>query len=103
MQPMQIAHSPEQQLNIERIRAVEMGRSVVVAATTGISAAIDANGVVVESLGDGEVGSFVYATPILKDRTPASFIAPWLELIICVFTLITLAWLMLAKPSDRQI
>lgn len=94
---------PEQQLNIERIRAVEMGRSVVVAATTGISAAIDANGEVVESLSDGEVGSFVYAAPILKDRTPASIIAPWLELIICVFTLISLVWLTLSSRSRHPI
>lgn len=94
---------PEQQLNIERMRAIEMGRSVVVAATTGISAAIDANGVVVESLDDGEVGSFVYAAPVLDNRTPGSRIAPWLELTICALTLGALIWLIIRVRYRRQI
>jgi apolipoprotein N-acyltransferase len=94
---------PEQQLNIERMRAIEMGRSVVVAATTGISAAIDPNGVVVESLDDGEVGSFVYSAPILNNRTLGSLIAPWLELVICALTLGSLIWLLVRVRYPRQI
>lgn len=78
---------PEQQLNIERMRAIEMGRSVVVAATTGISASINAEGVVVDILNDGEVGSFVYSAPVLESRSPGSLTGPWLELAIVVLTL----------------
>jgi apolipoprotein N-acyltransferase len=78
---------PEQQLNIERMRAIEMGRSVVVAATTGISASIDATGEVIDILNDGEVGSFVYVAPSLDNRTPGSIIGPWLELAITLLTL----------------
>jgi apolipoprotein N-acyltransferase len=78
---------PEQQLNIERMRAIEMGRSVVVAATTGISASINAEGVVVDILNDGEVGSFVYSAPVLENRSLGSLIGPWLDLAIVVLTL----------------
>lgn len=78
---------PEQQLNIERMRAIEMGRTVVVAATTGISASINTKGEVVDVIADGEVGSFIYAAPVLTDRSPGSIIGPSVELIISVLSI----------------
>lgn len=76
---------PQQQLNIERMRAIEMNRAVVVAATTGISASIGPDGTVVDILNDGEVGSFVYAAPVIQNRTIGSMIGPTLELLISIF------------------
>lgn len=73
---------PEQQLNIERMRAIEMNRAVVVAATTGISAAIEPDGTVVDILNDGQVGSFVYSAPVIGERTLGSIIGPTLETFI---------------------
>ena len=81
---------PEQQLNIERIRAIEMGRSVVVAATTGISAGISPNGSVEMILPDGAVGSFVYEAPVITSRTIGSVIGPAVELAISALTLVSL-------------
>ena len=92
---------PEQQLNIERMRAIEMGRSVVVAATTGISASINANGDVVDILNDGEVGSFVYQAPVFEYRTLGSIIGPWLELAICLFTLGVLLIIIVTRRVHR--
>jgi len=50
---------PEQQLAIERMRALETGRSVVVAATSGISAFIRPNGTVQAQIPEGAVGAIV--------------------------------------------
>lgn len=78
---------PQQQLNIERMRAIENNRAVVVAATTGISASIAPDGSVVDILNDGEVGSFVYAAPIIKERTIGSMIGPALEMTLALFAI----------------
>lgn len=76
---------PQQQLNIERMRAIEMNRAVVVAATTGISASIGPDGRVFDILNDGEVGSFVYSAPVIQQRTLGSLIGPILEIILAMF------------------
>lgn len=55
---------PAQQLQIERFRALETGRSVVVAATTGISAFIGPDGQVLQQMDEGEVGSMVQTVPL---------------------------------------
>lgn len=93
---------PVQQLNIERIRAIEMGQSVVVAATTGISAAIDENGNVISQLTDGEVGSFTYTAPVSNNRTLGSFTGPWLELFIVVVTVFSLTLVAFSGRKHRQ-
>jgi apolipoprotein N-acyltransferase len=92
---------PEQQLNIERMRAIEMGRSVVVAATTGISASINARGEVIDILNDGDVGSFVYNAPVLEELTLGSLIGPWLELAITLLTIGTLLIMTLLRRFNR--
>lgn len=55
---------PGQQLQIERFRALETGRSVVVAATTGISAFIGPDGQVLQQLDEGKVGAMVQTVPL---------------------------------------
>lgn len=55
---------PEQQLAIERLRAVEHGRAVVVAATSGISAVISPDGTLVET-------SEPFTQQVLVQRVPA--------------------------------
>jgi apolipoprotein N-acyltransferase len=64
-----------------------MGRSVVVAATTGISAGISPNGSVEMILPDGAVGSFIYEAPVITARTLGSIIGPYVELAITILTL----------------
>ena len=60
---------PEQQLEIERLRAIETGRTVVVAATTGVSAFISPSGEVRAAMQQGEVGSLVASVPLTEGRT----------------------------------
>ena len=70
---------PEQQFDISLLRAIEHGRSVVVASTTGISAAIAPNGDVLTAMGEGEVGYRVADVPVQTTMAPSGRIAPWLE------------------------
>ncbi|MDD2858214.1 MAG: apolipoprotein N-acyltransferase, partial [Candidatus Nanopelagicales bacterium] len=65
---------PEQQFAIERVRALETGRSVVVAATTGISAFIRPDGSVDAQLGQGEVGALVREVALRGARNPSAWL-----------------------------
>ena len=67
---------PQQQLNIERLRAIENDRTVVVAATTGISARITPDGSVDPILEDGEVGSFVVEVAPRRESDAGGTIRP---------------------------
>jgi apolipoprotein N-acyltransferase len=62
---------PEQQFAITRARAVEHRRSTVVAATTGITAAISGRGAVLESTPQDEPGTVVTTLPLSRSLTPA--------------------------------
>jgi apolipoprotein N-acyltransferase len=70
---------PAQQFDIERLRAIEAGRSLVVAATTGISAAIAPNGEVLSIINENAVGHQVTRVPIAANVPPGSILGPWLE------------------------
>ena len=72
---------PEQQFMIERMRALETGRSVVVAATTGISAFIRPDGTVQAMIGEGNTGSLVQIVSLRGERNLGSLIAPYITLI----------------------
>lgn len=61
-----------QQLAFARIRAAELGRSVVNVSTVGISAVIGADGRVVESLPWFEPGTIVSDVPLYDGITPAA-------------------------------
>ena len=73
---------PEQQLGIERLRAIETGRSVVVAATTGVSAVITPDGVVQAVMQQGEVGSLVVSVALIDGRTIAGHLGKLPELLL---------------------
>ena len=63
---------PMQQLFIERMRAIETGRAVAVAATSGISAILRPNGSDMSRMGEGEAGSSVETVPLRGQLTLAS-------------------------------
>ena len=63
---------PAQQLQIERFRALETGRSVVVAATTGISAFISPDGSVTRQIDEGSVGSAVQQVALRGSQNPSA-------------------------------
>ncbi|MGF6888359.1 apolipoprotein N-acyltransferase [Nocardia sp. GAS34] len=77
-----------QQLAMSRIRAVEHGRAVVVAATTGVSAIITADGSV-----RAQTSKFVPAwleasLPLRHTTTPATASGPWPEWMLCIVSAI---------------
>lgn len=63
---------PEQQLAIERFRALETDRPVLVASTTGITAVIDHQGSVVDQIDDGSTGVVEAIVSPRSSRTPAT-------------------------------
>jgi apolipoprotein N-acyltransferase len=63
---------PEQQLAIERMRATETGRTVLVAATSGISAVITPDRHIVDRMDDDDVGWLVVTVPLVVDPTWAT-------------------------------
>ncbi|ADG98225.1 apolipoprotein N-acyltransferase [Segniliparus rotundus DSM 44985] len=75
-----------QQLAASRIRAVELGRSVVVSATTGVSAIIGPDGRVLAQSGKITPAWLVADVPLRSGRTPASEMLPWTDVVLLVST-----------------
>lgn len=66
-----------QQLSMSRLRAVELGRAVVVAATSGVSAIVRPDGSIVRSTGMYTAESLVETVPLRDTITPARVLGPW--------------------------
>ena len=62
---------PEQQVAMSRLRAVEHGRAVLVAATSGISAVIAPDGSVMTEIPEGGAGALVVDVPLRDSLTIA--------------------------------
>jgi apolipoprotein N-acyltransferase len=78
---------PEQQLAMSRLRAIEHGRAVLVAATSGISAVISPDGGLTQWLPEQAAGSLVADVPLRDTLTVADRLGPWPELIAGLATL----------------
>ena len=73
---------PEQQFAISRLRAIETGRTVLVAATNGISGVIGPDGTVLERTALGVRDVVVTSVVRTSDRTIASRLGSWPEWIL---------------------
>ena len=73
---------PQQQLAMSRLRAVETGRSVLVAATSGISAVIAPDGSLVASSQEFERWTYDGPVTLRTANTVATVVGPWPELIL---------------------
>lgn len=71
-----------QQLEFARIRAAELGRSLVNVSTVGISAVIGADGRIVESLPWYEPGTIVADVPLYDTITPAAAFGRVTEIVV---------------------
>ncbi|MBS2938908.1 apolipoprotein N-acyltransferase [Nocardioides sp. J2M5] len=67
----------EQQWAISRVRAVEMGRSVVVSSMNGITGVVSYDGSVLERLPDTRAGATVVDVPIASGMTLATRVGAW--------------------------
>jgi len=89
-----------QQLAMGRLRAVEHGRTVLVAATSGISAIIAPDGSVEQQSGLFTPATFVQAVELREDRTLASRLGGAPEWVLSAAGLTALAWGL--WPSRRR-
>ena len=90
----------EQQLAMSRLRAVEHGRSVLVVATSGISAVVAPDGTVVDRSKEFTRDLLVAEVPLRGSLTLADRLGAWPELLA---SLLGLAWALGAarrKPTD---
>jgi apolipoprotein N-acyltransferase len=96
---------PDQQLAIARMRASEFGRSVVVAATSGISAVISPDRRVTQQLDEDQVGWLVADVPLRGQHTLASSIGHATEMLLAAIGLVSAlaaaAWSVLRRRSGR--
>jgi len=83
---------PAQQLQIARMRAIQTSRSVVVAATSGISAFIEPDGTVRASLGETEAGYLDGAIVLRGSASPSSLLGPAVEWVLVLIGLGPIAW-----------
>jgi apolipoprotein N-acyltransferase len=79
-----------QQLAISRLRAVEHGRAVVVAATSGVSAMIAPNGKILARTGVFRPASLDMRLPLRDPLTIADRVGPWPEWILSAAGLLAL-------------
>jgi apolipoprotein N-acyltransferase len=84
---------PDQQLAIERLRSIEAAGSLAVAATTGITALIDSNGVTTQRINSGETGYLVGSQPLIGARTLSATVGAWPEVLLSLLAVIPLAWM----------
>lgn len=83
---------PEQQVAMSRLRAVEHGRTVLVAATSGISAVIAPDGSVVSEIGEGDVGYLVERVPLRMTLSPADRLGWGPEALVAIVGLGAMLW-----------
>lgn len=75
---------PPQHLAQARLRAIEEGMPIVRATPTGISAIIDADGLVLKSLPAGSMGMMVLPMPTALAATPFAYLGNWAVLLIAL-------------------
>ncbi|OZC60077.1 apolipoprotein N-acyltransferase [Rhodococcoides fascians] len=89
-----------QQLAMSRVRAVEHGRSVVVSATSGVSAVIDARGEVVERTELFTPAAVVTEVSLSTTLTPATITGSVPEWIAATGVVAALAFSLLRRPRS---
>jgi len=83
---------PEQQIAMSRLRAVEHGRAVLVAATSGISAVIAPDGAVVSEIDEANVGYLIDTVPLRDTLTLADRLGQIPEWLLAALGLGAMAW-----------
>jgi apolipoprotein N-acyltransferase len=90
-----------QQLAISRLRAIESGRAVVVAATSGVSAMIAPDGRVLARTGVFEPAVLDMRLPLRDPQTVADRIGPWPDRLLSAAALLALVLALLQSRGRR--
>ena len=93
---------PAQQLGIERLRAIEYGRSVLVAATSGISAVIAPDGSITQQMGEETTGWLVADVPLRGELTWAARLGTAVQWGVCLASLGSLAYAVWLRAGRRR-
>ena len=93
---------PEQQVAMSRLRAVEHGRAVLVAATSGISAVITPDGAVSSEIGEGDAGYLIASVPLRDTLTLADRLGQAPEWIAAALGLLAIAWAAVRRRGVRE-
>ncbi|WP_052336757.1 apolipoprotein N-acyltransferase [Nocardioides alkalitolerans] len=94
-------HQIDQQLEITRLRAVETGKYLVVAAINGRTAIVAPDGSVVADI-DPQTQGVVSGEVVLNDVvTPAMWLGPWLARAATAATLVGLVLVLLLRRRER--
>lgn len=91
---------PEQQVAMSRLRAIEHGRAVLVAATSGISAVITPDGAVVSEIGEADTGYLVESVPLRDSLTVADRLGQAPEWVVAALGLLAMAWAALRRRGS---
>ncbi|MDP2288602.1 MAG: apolipoprotein N-acyltransferase [Actinomycetota bacterium] len=91
-----------QQVEMSQVRAVEHGRSVVVAATSGISAVINPNGSIRSSIAANESGVIVERIALSNQQTVATAWAPRIEWLLVGIAVAPLACVGLSRLRQQR-
>jgi apolipoprotein N-acyltransferase len=91
-------NQPEQQFQISRFRAIEHKRSVIVASTSGISGAIDPNGVVLAKTPQFKPAIVATELPLVEGKSFADQYPRW-AVFACFMILFT--WLFNTKVRKK--
>lgn len=95
---------PDQQVQIERMRAAETGRTVLVAATSGISAEILPDRRLATTIPEGDVGWFIADVDLVDAPTWATVVAAPLEWVVSLLVVaaVTVGGLLGRRARRRQ-
>jgi apolipoprotein N-acyltransferase len=91
-----------QQLAMARIRAVESGRAVVVASTTGVSAIIAPDGALLAHTGTWRQAILDERVPLLTTVTLADRVGQWPEYAITALTVAAFGWVLASAWRRRD-
>lgn len=90
-------HETYQQQAMSRIRAVEYGRAVLIAAISGISAVVQPDGSVTQTLPLFEAGFMIPQVPLTDRMTPAVYLGEIVRWLLTLITPLALAGTLVAR------
>jgi apolipoprotein N-acyltransferase len=94
---------PEQQLAMSRLRAVEHGRTILIAATSGISAIVRPDGSLAQTLPEFVPGHLVEEVALRDDLTVSDRVGAWPELAVGVLALTLLGLAAFGRRRQRDV
>jgi apolipoprotein N-acyltransferase len=92
---------PEQQFAITRMRAIETGRTVLIASTSGISGVINPDGKVEHKSGQFVPDVYVAKVPVRDQKTPATTLGGWPQWILTGLGILGAVLALLARRKPR--